>query len=396
MAPESQPKIAARIVALVVAAGRGERARRDLPKQFAALAGKPVLRRTLEALGQNPRVDAISVVIHPNDREAYERAAAGLAKLTPPVAGGATRQDSVRRGLEALARDPPDLVLIHDAARPFVTRALIDRVIDAALAGAGAIPGIAVTDTLKRSADGMAGETVPRRGLSAVQTPQGFRYDVILEAHRAADPEAGFSDDAAVAAAAGYDIALVAGDPSNIKLTNPEDFVQAERILQTGMETRSGQGFDVHAFAPGDALWLCGIRIPHDMGLAGHSDADVGLHALTDALLGAVAAGDIGEHFPPSDPQWKGAASDLFLRDAVRRVEALGGRIASLDVTIVCEHPKIGPHRPAMRERIAAIAGVEQSRVSVKATTSERLGFTGRGEGIAALALATVTLPEVS
>ena len=382
-----------KIVALVVAAGRGERARRGVPKQFALLGGKPMLRRTIEAIERNSRVGAIAVVIHPDDRGIYEQSVTGLAKLVEPIAGGATRQASVRRGLEALAGMQPDIVLIHDAARPFVGIELIDRVIDTTLQGTGAVPALPVTDTLRRVTGTAADETVPRQGLSAIQTPQGFRFDIILEAHREADPESGFSDDAAVATAAGYEIVVVAGDPQNVKLTNPEDFFAAEQRLQTHLETRSGQGFDVHAFAPGDGVWLCGIKVSHEMGLAGHSDADVGLHALTDAILGAIADGDIGEHFPPTDLKWKDFASDGFLRDAVRRVEALGGRIVNLDVTIVCERPKIGPHRAAMRERIAEIAGIPASRVSVKATTSERLGFTGRGEGIAALALATVALP---
>jgi len=364
-----------------------------VPKQFALLGGKPMLRRTLEAIGRNARVGALAVVIHPEDREIYEQSVAGLANLTEPIAGGATRQASVRRGLEALVGMQPDIVLIHDAARPFVGSELIDRVIDATLDGPGAIPAVPVTDTLRRVAGGAAGDTVPRQNLSSVQTPQGFRFDVILEAHREADPESGFSDDAAVAAAAGYEIAIVPGDPQNVKLTNPEDFFAAERLLETHLETRTGQGFDVHAFAPGDGVWLCGIKVSHEMRLAGHSDADVALHALTDAILGAIADGDIGEHFPPTDSKWKDFASEGFLRDAVRRVGALGGRVVNLDVTIICEQPKVGPHRAAMREKIAEIAGIAASRVSVKATTSERLGFTGRGEGVAALALATVVLP---
>ncbi|MBS7539905.1 bifunctional 2-C-methyl-D-erythritol 4-phosphate cytidylyltransferase/2-C-methyl-D-erythritol 2,4-cyclodiphosphate synthase [Ancylobacter lacus] len=379
---------------VVVAAGRGTRAGGDVPKQLRAIGGVPMLRRTLERFVQAPRLRRVQLVIHPDDAEACRRACAGLPRLAPPVAGGATRQASVRAGLEALAADPPDVVLIHDAARPFVSIALIGRAIDAALAHGAAIPTLIVTDTMKTfGPDGALGAGPDRARLRRVQTPQSFRFPLILDAHRAcADTD--LTDDAAVAEAAGHAVFGFDGDAANIKLTTPEDFVEAERqIALTLADIRSATGYDVHAFAPGDHVMLGGIAIPHGFGLSGHSDADVVLHALTDALLGTIGAADIGKHFPPSDPQWKGAASDRFLAHAVGLVRAEDGVIAHLDTTIVCEAPKIGPHREAMRARIAEIAGVPVTRVSVKATTSEQLGFTGRREGIAALATATVRLP---
>jgi 2-C-methyl-D-erythritol 4-phosphate cytidylyltransferase/2-C-methyl-D-erythritol 2,4-cyclodiphosphate synthase len=382
------------IVALVVAAGRGSRTGFDLPKQYAPLAGRPVLRRTLQALLAHPAIDSVLVVIGQDDEARYREAAAGLPRLLPPAIGGATRQHSVRNGLEKLARDPPRLVLVHDAARPFVSPELIGRVIAASDEAGGAIPALAVTETLKRVADGRVAGTVPRESLAAAQTPQAFPFPALLAAHRDAAGRDDLTDDAAVAALAGLPVRVVDGDRRNIKLTVPADFALGEAMLGEAMETRSAQGFDVHAFGPGAALWLCGVEIAHDFGLVGHSDADVGLHALTDALLGTLGDGDIGSHFPPSDSQWKGASSDRFLADAVRRLAERGGRILHLDVTLVCERPKIGPHRERMRQRVAEIAGIGLSRVSVKATTSERLGFTGRGEGIAAMALATVELPR--
>ncbi len=383
------------VLALVVAAGRGSRAGRDLPKQYVRLGDRTVLQRTVEALGSHAGIDVVQVVIGEGDEQAYADAVAGLPKLLPPVAGGRTRQQSVRNGLEALAARAPRLVLVHDAARPFVTADVIGRVIAACDAEHGAVPVLPVTETVKRIEAGAVAATVPREALATAQTPQGFPYDALLQAHRRA-AEAGhdsLTDDDAVAALCGLPVHAVEGDRANIKLTSPADFAAAERMLTMAMETRTGQGFDVHAFGDGSSVWLCGVEIPHDQALVGHSDADVGLHALTDALLGTIGDGDIGEHFPPSDPQWKGASSDRFLAEAVRRVRAKGGRIVNLDVTLVCEAPKIGPHRRQMQARIAELAGIGADRVGVKATTNEKMGFIGRGEGIAALAIATALLP---
>lgn len=380
----------AKTVALIVAAGRGHRAGEGLPKQYRKLAGQSVLRRSCLAFLTHPRIDAVRVIIHPDDRMLYEDAMNGL-DLPPPVHGGAERQDSCRNGLEALTADPPDHVLIHDAARPFVDRASIDRVLDALQDSPAAISAQPVTDTLKKAgSEGRVAQTIDRAGLWRAQTPQGFRYADILEAHRKMAGES-LTDDAAVAEAAGLAVTLVPGNEDNVKLTTEDDFARAERMLGNG-DIRVGSGFDVHRFDEGDSVTLCGVNIKHDRSLAGHSDADVGLHALTDALLGAIGAGDIGSHFPPGDPQWRGADSAQFLRHAAELVTSRGGRIGHLDVTLICEAPKIGPHREAMRARIAAIAGVDIDRVSVKATTTEGLGFTGRGEGIAAQATATVIL----
>jgi 2-C-methyl-D-erythritol 4-phosphate cytidylyltransferase/2-C-methyl-D-erythritol 2,4-cyclodiphosphate synthase len=387
-----QPKKAA---ALIVAAGRGSRAGQELPKQYVQLGGMAVLRRTVGAVLTHEAIDRVLVVIGPDDSALYEEAVAGLPRLLPPVVGGATRQQSVLNGLEALAHHAPPLVLVHDAARPFVRADLIGRVLSACENGSAAIPALAVNETLKRVESGSIIATVPRDDLMTAQTPQGFPFAALLAAHRMA-AEAGrddLTDDAAVAALAGMSVKVVDGDRGNVKLTNPADFSAAEQLLEQTMETRTAQGFDVHAFGAGSSVWLCGVEIPHDRGLLGHSDADVGLHALTDALLGSIGDGDIGQHFPPSDPQWKGASSDRFLADAVRRVRERGGRIVNLDVTLICERPKIGPHRERMRAAMATLAGVSLDRVSVKATTSERLGFTGREEGIAALATASVALP---
>lgn len=377
-------------IALVVAAGRGARVGGERPKQYQRLHGRPVLRHSLETLCAHPRVDAVRVVIHPADRTLYDEAAAGL-DLLAPVEGGAERQDSVRMGLESLEAMAPDLVLIHDAARPFADAALISRVIAALGRHPGAVPAVPVTDTLKRGDDGLVGGTVERAGLWRAQTPQGFRFAGILAAHRRFSG-VGLTDDAAVAERAGLAVALVDGSEDNVKVTTPADFRRAE--TRGGGEFRSGSGFDVHRFADGDHVMLCGIAIAHEAGLAGHSDADVGLHALTDALLGAIGDGDIGSHFPPSDPRWRGAASAIFLADAGRLVAERSGRIVNVDVTLICEAPKIGPHRQAMRQRIAAILGIDVGRVGVKGTTTERLGFTGRREGIAAQAVATVWLPS--
>ncbi|KAA0576744.1 bifunctional 2-C-methyl-D-erythritol 4-phosphate cytidylyltransferase/2-C-methyl-D-erythritol 2,4-cyclodiphosphate synthase [Azospirillum sp. Sh1] len=389
--------IAPTCIALIVAGGSGQRFGAERPKQYLDLAGKPVLRRTVEAFLSHPQVTGVRVVIDPNWREAYDAAVAGLG-LRDPVAGGASRQDSVRNGLEALAADgAPDLVLIHDAARPLIDAATIGAVIGALQTTPGAIAAVPVADTLKRgSGNGGAGAiagTVDREGLWRAQTPQGFRFPAILEAHRAA---AGLSltDDAAVAERAGLAVALVPSKEDNFKVTTPDDLTRATRAVMSSLwDVRTGSGFDVHRFTDGDFVTLCGLRVPHDHGLEGHSDADVGLHALTDAILGALAAGDIGSHFPPTDPRWRGADSAKFLRHAADLVADRGGVIAHADVTIICERPKVGPHRAAMAERIAQILGIEVGRVSVKATTTEQLGFTGRREGIAAQAVATIRLP---
>jgi 2-C-methyl-D-erythritol 4-phosphate cytidylyltransferase/2-C-methyl-D-erythritol 2,4-cyclodiphosphate synthase len=385
------------VVAIVVAGGRGERAGGDMPKQYRDLAGEPMIRPTLRAFLNHAQVALVQPVIHRDDENLYRAATADLTKLAPPVGGGATRQASVRAGLEALAARAPDLVLIHDAARPFLTGALIDRAIGAGMATGAAVPGLAIADTVKAiDADFRVAETLDRSRLRIVQTPQVFAFDLILKAHRRA-AEAGlenFTDDAALAEWAGHRVSVFEGETGNVKVTANEDFARAEIAhLASLSDIRTGNGFDVHAFADGDHVMLGGIRIAHTRGVTGHSDADVALHALVDAILGALADGDIGLHFPPSDPQWKGASSDRFLAFASERVRARRGMIAHLDVTIVCEAPKISPHRDAMRARIASIAGIPVARVAVKATTSEKLGFTGRGEGIVAMATATLRLP---
>jgi 2-C-methyl-D-erythritol 4-phosphate cytidylyltransferase/2-C-methyl-D-erythritol 2,4-cyclodiphosphate synthase len=390
------PSTAPFTAALIVAAGRGERLGGDVPKQYLRLAGRPMLCRTVAAMRGHPAVGLVQVVIDPAHGESYAAAVAGL-DLPTPVPGGASRQASVRAGLEALAEREPDYVLIHDAARPFASPALIGRVLAALDEAPGALPAVPVTDSLRRAEGGRIVGEVDRAGLVAAQTPQGFRFAEILAAHRAAaaDGTAGdHTDDASVALAAGLAVALVAGEEGNFKVTTQADLARAERLLAPTTTTRVGTGFDVHRFAPGDHVMLCGIRVPHDQALAGHSDADVGLHALTDAIFGAVGAGDIGQHFPPGEPQWRGASSDRFLRHAVAEVERRGGRVRHLDLTLICERPKVGPHRTAMRQRVAEIAGLPVEAVSVKATTTEGLGFTGRREGIAAQATATVELPE--
>lgn len=383
-----------RVTALIVAAGRGSRFGGPLPKQYALLAGQPVLRRTIVAF-HAAGIDRVQVVIGPGDDAHYAAATDGL-DLPAPIQGGASRQQSVLNGLEALAGNPPDLVAIHDAARPFVRGAEIEACLAAAAVEGidGAVLGIPLADTLKRVGDGNAvTETVPRRDLWRAQTPQVFRFAPLLAAHRAAAPLAAaeataLTDDAAVAERAGLKVVMVAGSEDNRKITTAED------LLSTRMETRTALGFDVHGFGPGTAVMLGGVAVPHSQALAGHSDADVALHALTDAVLGTIGAGDIGKHFPPSDPQWRGASSDRFLRHAVDLVTARGGRIVHLDVTIVCEAPKVGPHRDAIVRSVARIADIAPDRVSVKATTTEGLGFTGRREGVAAQALATVELPR--
>lgn len=382
------------VAALVVAAGRGSRFGGALPKQYARLGERPILHRTLAAFATHPAIAAVRAVIHPDDRALYDAAAEGLDVL-PPVPGGTSRQESVRLGLESLAGAPPERVLIHDGARPFVSADIIDRVLAALKEAPGAIAAVPVTDTLKRENAGRIGGTLPRDGLWQAQTPQGFHYADILAAHRAAAANDGaLTDDAAVAEDAGLAVTLVEGSSDNLKITTAEDLARAEWLIGVGLpEFRNGSGFDVHRFGPGDHVMLCGVRVTHGQGLIGHSDADVGLHALTDAILGALALGDIGTHFPPSDPRWRGAESGRFLNHACHLLAERGGRLVNADVTLICERPKVGPHRNAMAARIADLCSVAVERISVKATTTEGLGFTGRGEGIAAQATVTLCLP---
>ncbi|MFN4310655.1 MAG: bifunctional 2-C-methyl-D-erythritol 4-phosphate cytidylyltransferase/2-C-methyl-D-erythritol 2,4-cyclodiphosphate synthase [Ferrovibrio sp.] len=386
------------VIALIVAAGRGSRAGGEKPKQYQMLGGKPLLRHSIDAFLAHGAIARVMVVIHPGDVEEYRAATKGLEesqRLMPPCLGGAARQDSVRLGLEALAQDQPLSVLIHDAARPFLRQDRIDALLEMLKQAPGAILAIPVVDTLKRDGQGLARSGAERQGLWRAQTPQAFRFNDILIAHRQSAGLA-LTDDAAVAEHAGLGVRLVPGEEENFKVTEPADFARAERQLMMQLaDIRTGQGFDVHAFSdqPGRKLMIGGIEIAHERGLAGHSDADVALHALTDAILGALADGDIGQHFPPSDARWKNADSAAFLRHAAERVVQRGGVIAHCDVTIICEAPKIGPHRDAIRVRIAGILGIAADRVSVKATTTEKLGFTGRREGIAAQAIATIRLP---
>jgi len=385
-----------RTAAILVAAGRGLRAGAGGPKQYREIGGQTVIYRAMEAFCHHPQVLAVQPVVNPDDAAIFNAAVSGL-RHAPSASGGATRQASVHAGLEALAAEKPDIVLIHDAARPFVTAAVISRATEAAGRSGAAVPAIAVTDTIKMvGVTGNVEATPERARLRIAQTPQAFRYDIILEAHRRAAREgrSDFTDDAALAEWAGLTVATFEGDPANMKLTTPEDFAREEARLAAQLgDVRTGTGYDVHAFGDGDHLMLCGVRVPHTRGFLAHSDGDVGLHALVDAILGALADGDIGSHFPPSDMKWKGASSDRFLKYAVDRVTARGGRIANLEVTMICERPKIGPLRDIMRAKIAEITGLNVSRVAVKATTSERLGFTGREEGIAATACATIRLP---
>ena len=387
--------------ALIVAAGRGVRLGGEIPKQYLPLGGIPVLRHSVLTFLAHPDITSVRVVIHPDDRALHDEAVAGL-DVAEPVAGGASRQESVLNGLESLIEHRPDRVLIHDAARPFIDPATISAAVAALDTAPGAIVAVPVADTVKKAEpDGRIAGTIDRTGLWRAQTPQAFRYREILEAHRAVVGEQ-LTDDAAVAERAGLNVALVAGREDNFKITTREDLTRAEaRLTGNGAdkgqsmayEYRSGNAYDVHRFGPGDHVTVCGIEVPHAASLMGHSDADVGLHAITDALLGAIGDGDIGSHFPPSDPQWKGADSAIFLRHAADLVSRRGGAIVNVDLTLVCERPKIGPHRPAMQSRVAEILGIDPARVSIKATTTERLGFTGRAEGMAALATASVRLP---
>jgi 2-C-methyl-D-erythritol 4-phosphate cytidylyltransferase / 2-C-methyl-D-erythritol 2,4-cyclodiphosphate synthase len=395
------------VVAIIVAAGRGSRAGDGPPKQYRLLAGRPVVARTLDLFLRHRSVDAVLAVIHPEDEQLFQHCVQALGgdgsgKLLPWIPGGETRQGSVRNGLEALVSSSPDLVLIHDAARPFAGEGLIQRAIDTARSSGAAVPGVVVTDTIKViGPEGEVVETPDRSRLRAVQTPQAFRYSDILRAHRSAAQVglSGFTDDASLAEWAGLAVHVFDGEPGNRKLTHPEDFItpglSSKGSVMTYL-TRLGTGFDVHAFTGGDHVWLGGVRVPHHQGVLAHSDGDVILHALTDAVLGALADGDIGVHFPPSDPQWCGASSDRFLADAVERVRSRGGVVDHLDATLLCEAPRLGPHREAIRRRIAEIARLRLDQVSVKATTTEKMGFTGRGEGLAAQAAATIRLPEGS
>lgn len=383
-----------RIALLIVAAGSGTRAGGDVPKQYQLLAGAAVLRRSFDAFAYRTDIAATQIVIGSGHEDLFRKATNGL-KLLAPVAGADTRSHSVFHGLQALSVQKPDFVLIHDAARPLVSRALIDRVIAALENGAdAAIPLLPVADTLKMRNEGQW-KTIPRDGLLRAQTPQGFRFDAILAAHRKFGHES-VTDDMAMAELAEMTIEAIAGEERNLKITTQDDMAFAENLLGGSAEFRTGMGFDAHRFVAGDHVWLCGVKIAHDRTLEGHSDADAGLHALTDALLGAIGAGDIGQHFPPSDPKWRGANSAQFLEHAMDLLRAKGGMLANADVTLICERPKIGPHREAMRARIAEILNVDTSRISVKATTTEGMGFTGRNEGLAAQAVVTIRMGSAS
>ncbi len=385
-------------VAIIAAAGRGHRAGGTLPKQYAQLGSAAVLRHAVQAFCRHPAVGPVLCVIHPDDRVLYDAAVSDL-DLEAPVHGGDTRQQSVLNGLKAAQRLGAARVLIHDAARPFVAASTISRVLDALEHSPGAIPALSVDDTIKRRHGAEVAETLDRSRLMRAQTPQGFQFDAIFNAHLGAR-SARLTDDASVLEHAGLSVILVTGDEDGFKITTAHDLARAQAMIKdrggamntTRTETRVGTGFDVHKFGPGDHVVLCGVDVPHTAGLAGHSDADVGLHALTDAILGAIGAGDIGAHFPPGDPRWRGASSDKFIQHAHSLVKERGGRLIHLDLTLICEAPKIGPHRDAMRSSIAAILGLDSDRVSVKATTTEKLGFIGRREGIAAQAAATVEL----
>jgi 2-C-methyl-D-erythritol 4-phosphate cytidylyltransferase/2-C-methyl-D-erythritol 2,4-cyclodiphosphate synthase len=399
MVKSSSSQSATGVGVVIVAAGRGERAGQSSegPKQYRSIGGKPVITWTIEAFRTHPKVGPIVVAIHPDDGELFGNAVQGMDELIV-VPGGQTRQDSVRSGLEALRDAAPAKVLIHDAARPFVDHRLIDRVIAATGERQAALPGVPVAETLKRGDTGdLVSETVPRDGLFVAQTPQGFPFWPINAAHQKAHHagKTGFTDDAALAEWTKMPVKLVEGSPENVKLTWAKDIAMADRKFSGTAfpDVRTGNGYDVHAFEPGDHVMLCGVAIPHGKKLSGHSDADVALHALTDALLATCGAGDIGTHFPPSDPQWRGVASRIFLEHAARLVRQEGGRIANVDVTLIAEAPKIGPHRPAMVAAVAGMLGLSPTRVSVKATTNERMGFVGREEGIAAIATASVVYP---
>lgn len=381
-------------VALIVAGGNGTRAGGDIPKQYRRIAGTAVISRAFDALSLHPGIDAVFLVIGEGQEDLLANALGDRAPAQI-ACGGATRRESVAAGLEAIAAaGGASAVLIHDAARPFLPEAVIDRLLAAIVHHPGAVPTLPVVDTLVRADGTILGDTVSREGLARVQTPQAFRFNDILAAHRGWSGDVEPTDDAQVARQAGFVVASVVGDPMLEKLTHEADLTAAETRLAATLVSRTGSGFDVHAFTEGDHVILCGLKIPHSQALAGHSDADVGLHAITDALLGAIADGDIGSHFPPSDPRWRGADSGKFLQHAASLVAAKGGIIDHVDLTVICEAPKVGAHREAMRQRVAELLALPLGRVSVKATTTERLGFTGRGEGMAAQATATVRIPE--
>ena len=384
-----------KVAALILAAGQGSRAGTDIPKQFRQIGGKAVLAHSVEAFARHPAVGAVYLVIGSGQQETV-RTMIGDGQVTAIIQGADSRRGSVRAGLEAIAATGgADRVLIHDAARPFLSPSMIDQLLAALEQAPGAFPALPVADTLVKSTDNMAGDIVDRSGLYRVQTPQAFHFESIIRAHRAWDSSREATDDAQMLREAGHDVLMVPGDERLEKLTYPQDFARAEAQLALCRTTRVGMGYDVHRLAADEELWLCGVQVPHDRGLAGHSDADVAIHAIVDALLGALSEGDIGSHFPPSDPQWRGAASSRFLEYAANRVKDRGGRMEHIDVTIICEAPKIGPHRDAMRHRISEILAIPLDRVSVKATTTERLGFAGRREGIAAQAVATISLPAL-
>jgi 2-C-methyl-D-erythritol 4-phosphate cytidylyltransferase/2-C-methyl-D-erythritol 2,4-cyclodiphosphate synthase len=375
-----------RIASILVAAGSGSRFGAETPKQFLPLAGQPVIRHAVRALAAH-----VTLLQPVGDAAAIDAALQGIPHL-PTVPGGATRQDSVLAGLTALEKHAPDIVLVHDAARPVIPAGTIPALIEALKQAKGAIPAVPVADTLKRVSGGVIETTIPRDGLYRAQTPQAFHFQTLLKAHRSG--LIGATDDASLLEAAGIPVAIVPGSDDNIKLTYPDDKTRLEAIMTVPLYPRTGTGFDVHVLTQNRPMILCGVTIPHDKGLAGHSDADVGIHALCDAIYGALAEGDIGRHFPPSENTWKDADSARFLKHAAERIAARGGRLANADVTLICERPKIAPHAAAMMLRLADILGVDVGRISVKATTTEKLGFTGRGEGIAAQAVATVLLPD--
>ena len=401
MTNASENQVSDRVAVVIVAAGRGARAGQvDGPKQYQSIGGRAVITRTLDTFLAHPRVGQVVVAIHADDRDLFSKAAGANTDRVIAITGGDSRQASVRLGLLALRDHAPGRVLIHDAVRPFVDGGLIERTIEAIGERQGALPTLPVADTLKRqSAAGMIEETVSRNGLHAAQTPQGFPFWPILAAHEKAHHlgKADFTDDAAIAEWAHIPVKIVPGSPDNVKLTWARDIAMADQRLSGERrhfpDIRTGNGYDVHAFEPGDHVTLCGVAIPHDKKLSGHSDADVGLHALTDALLATCGAGDIGTHFPPSDPQWKGAASRIFVEHAAKLVRERGGRIANADITLICEAPRVGPHREAMTAALASMLGIASERISIKATTNEKLGFVGREEGIAAIATASVVFP---
>lgn len=380
-------------VAIIVAAGRGHRVGGEIPKQYLDVGGMPILRRTVNVFLENPAIDLIQVIIHPDDRELYD-AAVGDMGLAEPVSGGDTRQKSVLSGLEAIGDHMPEYVYIHDAARPFLDQDTLNALISEVKKSGAVIPALAVTDTIKYMTEDTIDSTLDRNYLYRAQTPQAFRYKAIFMAHRRFE-SSDLTDDSAVAEKGGLKVRVVEGNENNFKITTEDDLKKAEQMTgNTYTDVRIGYGMDVHAFDKGDHVTLGGVKISHDKSLKGHSDADVALHAITDAILGAIAAGDIGEHFPPSDAKWKGASSDIFLKHAAKLVDEKDGVIASVDLTIVCEEPKIGPHRDLIRDKISEIIDLDIDRISVKATTTEKLGFTGKGEGIMAQAVATVRLPE--